>query len=398
VVDWLVRTEGAKTVVRWNGGAQAGHHVVTPDGRRHTFAQFGAGSFVEGVQTHLAAPFVLHPGALGVEAGYLARAGVPDALERLTVDERALVSTPFHQAAGRLRELERGADRHGSCGVGVGEAVGDALAAHADTIRVADLRRPELLAKLRAQQERKRAEVAGDGPDRALLDDPRAPERIVEAWAPVTSRLRVVEGFGETLRDGVTVFEGAQGVLLDQDWGFHPHTTWSDCTPAAAERLLADHGFDGESVRVGVIRAYATRHGAGPFPTEDPGWTARLPDSHNVTDAWQGAFRCGPLDLVLLRYALRVTGGVDRLAVTCLDRLAALPAPSVCTAYESGDLDPGAPGDLFWREGLGRHLRTVRPLLRPVRDADDLLDHLRASGAAPWLLSYGPAATDKRLA
>ncbi len=114
LTDWLVRRHGARLVVRFNGGAQAGHNVVTEDGRHHTFAQFGAGSFVPGVRTHLARPTVLHPLAMLVEARHLARKGVPDALERTTVSEGARVITPFHQAAGRLRALARGSGRHGT--------------------------------------------------------------------------------------------------------------------------------------------------------------------------------------------------------------------------------------------------------------------------------------------
>ena len=82
-VDAWVRTSGAHTVVRFNGGAQAGHNVVLPDGRHHTFSQWGAGSFVPGVATVLAAPVVVHPGALHQEAQALARVGIGDAWQRL---------------------------------------------------------------------------------------------------------------------------------------------------------------------------------------------------------------------------------------------------------------------------------------------------------------------------
>ncbi|MDQ3037226.1 MAG: adenylosuccinate synthetase, partial [Myxococcota bacterium] len=109
ITDFLVRELGARTVVRWNGGAQAGHTVVTGDGRAHTFSQFGAGTFVPGVRTHLAEPVVVHPTALLVEARYLERSGVGDALARLTIAESARLITPFHQSANRARESARGA-------------------------------------------------------------------------------------------------------------------------------------------------------------------------------------------------------------------------------------------------------------------------------------------------
>ena len=130
VTDALVRRDGAGLVVRYNGGAQAGHNVVTREGQHHTFAQFGAGSFVPGVRTFLAHPFVLHPTALLVEGDLLRARGVGDIFERLRVSERARVITPFHQAMNRLRELARGEARHGSCGVGVGETVQDLSLIH----------------------------------------------------------------------------------------------------------------------------------------------------------------------------------------------------------------------------------------------------------------------------
>src|SRR5580700_4081002 len=89
LTDFLVRRTGATLVVRFNGGAQAGHNVVAPDGRHHTFAQIGAGSFVPGVQTFLADRTVLHPTALGVEAAHLEAAGVLDPLSRVVASERA---------------------------------------------------------------------------------------------------------------------------------------------------------------------------------------------------------------------------------------------------------------------------------------------------------------------
>src|SRR4029453_64995 len=100
---------------RFNGGAQAAHTVVLADGRRHTFAQFGAGTLRPGVRTHLSRLMVVHPLALLTEAGHLAELGVPDVWDRLTVDRAALLSTPYHRERNRAKELARGADRHGSC-------------------------------------------------------------------------------------------------------------------------------------------------------------------------------------------------------------------------------------------------------------------------------------------
>jgi len=139
LTDFLVRHSGAGLVVRYNGGAQAGHNVVTSEGLHHTFSQFGSGTFVPGVKTYLSRDVVIHPDALLVEGNVLEAKGVTDAFARLRVSEWALVITPFHQAANRIREIARGMARHGSCGVGVGEAVEDAMRHPESCILAGDL-------------------------------------------------------------------------------------------------------------------------------------------------------------------------------------------------------------------------------------------------------------------
>ncbi len=137
--DFLCRRLNAHTIVRFNGGAQAGHNVVTPDGSHHTFSQFGSGSFLPEVYTVLSNPVVVHPSALLVEYDYLRKKGVYNPLDRLMIDARCRITTPYHQAAGRLRELQRGELAHGTCGVGVGETVHHALNHPNEVIHYADL-------------------------------------------------------------------------------------------------------------------------------------------------------------------------------------------------------------------------------------------------------------------
>ncbi|MEE7548313.1 adenylosuccinate synthetase, partial [Xanthomonas sp. Kuri4-1] len=150
-VDALCRQTGVHTVVRFNGGAQAGHNVVLDDGRHHTFSQFAAGSFDPQVHSVLSQAVVVHPSALLVEAQVLAGQGVAAPLQRLWIDARCRVTTPYHQAAGRLREWVRGAQAHGTCGVGVGETVAQSLRDPAAALRYGDLRsRTVALEKLEA--------------------------------------------------------------------------------------------------------------------------------------------------------------------------------------------------------------------------------------------------------
>ena len=445
IVDYLTRLHGAHTVVRYNGGAQAAHNVVTPDGRHHTFAQFGSGTFVPGVRTHLSRYMLAHPAALLRENLHLCAVGVEDALARTTVDRDALIITPPQQAANRLRELARGADRHGSCGLGVGETVADALADPAVALRAGDLcDRAAVRLKLRRLRALKLDELAPLLPalrgraeaeaELTVFRDADVIEACADLFATFARAVAVVDAdyTARLLREpGTVVFEGAQGVLLDEWYGFHPYTTWSTTTYRNAETLLAEAGYGGRVTRLGVLRAYATRHGPGPFVTEDERLAARWPDAHNAANPWQHAFRAGYPDLVATRYALAVAGGADALAVTHLDRLAHADhadhpnhpnsldraAPwVVCTAYRYGgpesdldgyaarhgpvvdDLLPPPVPDLARQERLTALLRSCTPCYGPCPRDEETYRALLAErlGVPVAIGSYGVTAQQKQ--
>ena len=125
--------------MRYNGGPQAAHHVVLADGRSHCFAQLGAGMLQPGTRTLLSPFMLVEPLALLREADRLTRLGVVEPLSRTTLSARSVVVTPFHKLLGRLRELSRGAERHGSCGLGVGQAFLDSQNPSLPSLRVEDL-------------------------------------------------------------------------------------------------------------------------------------------------------------------------------------------------------------------------------------------------------------------
>lgn len=386
VVDWLCASRPVHAVVRFNGGGQAAHTVVLPDGRRHTFAQFGSGTLRPGVRTHLSRFMVVDPLALVVEADHLTMLGVGDALARLTVDAGAPLATPYHRAANRARELARGAARHGSCGMGVGETMSYQLAWPDDAPVVGDCRAPKLLRhKLSRLRDRLADEV---GP----LDAPPVDD-CVDAFTAFASAVSIVDGAhtGRLLDSGSVVFEGAQGVLLDEWHGFHPYTTWSTTTFANAETLLAGRA----AVRLGVLRTFTTRHGPGPLVTEDP--ALDLPDPHNPTNPWQGAFRVGHFDAVAHRYALDVCGGVDALALTHLDVAERGDGVRMCRAYDWTDrLVPGPPGDLDRQEALTRRLETTVPVYDPVSPRNWVAAVEEELATPVAVTSHGPTAADKR--
>ena len=194
------------------------------------------------------------------------------------------------------------------------------------------------------------------------------------------------------LAAGRCVFEGAQGVLLDEWRGWHPYTTWSTTTFDNVAALCPSF------TRLGVVRTYTTRHGPGPFVTAAP---LDLPEAHNGVARWQGAFRVGHFDAVAHRYAVEVAGGVDGLAVTHLDAPPRAPELRICTSY---DLDgtrwdriaPGPSQDLGYQAGLTALLSRARPgvLERP----DDWSARIgELLGAPVFLESHGPSSADKKI-
>jgi adenylosuccinate synthase len=415
VVDWLVtraaRDEGrpVPAVVRFNGGAQAAHNVIRDDGRWHTFAQFGSGTFTPGTRTFLSRFMLVDPLALTAEAANLARLGVPDPLGLVTVDADALLTTPYHRAANRVREAARGDGRHGSCGMGIGETARYALEHPADAPRAADMTSPRtMVRKLTLLCDRLVAELPGNS--LASVDGTLPPPaELAAVYRAVADRIYLVgDGYlSRLLREGPVVFEGAQGVLLDEWRGFHPYTTWSTTTFANAAALLAEAGQT--ATRLGVTRTYQTRHGPGPFPTEDAG--LRLPEPHNGNGRWQGPFRTGHLDAVALRYAAAVAGavagagGVDAIALTHLDtarnHLAEL---RICRAYDTSGtgsrrvdrLPIGPYQDLAHQARLTELLLAARPVYGQAIAQQEWPDAVSEIAGAPLaLISRGPATADK---
>jgi adenylosuccinate synthase len=217
-------------------------------------------------------------------------------------------------------------------------------------------------------------------------------------------------------RPGASIFEGAQGVLLDERFGFHPYTTWSRTTFANALALLDEAGFEGRVTRVGIARTYFTRHGPGPFVTEDESLRNVLLENHNDDSGWQGRFRVGVFDAVAARYAIDAADGIDVLAMTHFDALPRLPR-RICTGYEL--VDETADGltassyfrmtanrishirkrvhaDVAYQEWVTQRLGRCRPVYRelPDRASETFLQAMHnelktrvgivSSGPMPW--------------
>ena len=424
--DALCRASGAHAVVRFNGGAQAGHNVLLPDGRHHTFSQYGSGSFVPHIVTLITEGMVVHPSALIEETRALERSGVADPLSRIMIDGGCLVTTPFHQAANRLRELLR-SEPHGTCGVGVGETVRLALEEPDTALRYRDLFDSRAA---RAKLEEIRLCLLRD---MDLADVPNTLVGKREAgllrdadvggrWLAMLSELlmRAPPTPRETIsgimrRDGCVILEGAQGALLDQDVGFHPHTTWSSTLPQSAQ-ALCDELVGGDQVcKLGVLRTYLTRHGSGPLPTHDAALDT-IAEPHNHSAGWQGAFRRGHPDAVLLRYACEAAQSLDGLLISHLDYFHGARSLNWCDAYRVPPafatcaepshaacridvLPKPAKDDWVARGRLTKLLFAAQPQYadKAITGAEEAIMHFEAASGVPVVYgAYGPRHQDVR--
>lgn len=359
VVDHLTREKGATVVMRFSGGAQAAHNVIAPDGRHHTFAQFGSGTFVPGVKTYLGAGMMVNPLDMFNEYYHLASLGEGDVWDRLSVNKNALVTTPIHAAANRLRESMRGDGAHGTTGKGIGETKW-ALKAFSEGLRVRDLGHPaatrnslvRLINNYSRVFEALLDEILLETDDSDLLAGrrPDLVEWMVDRYHEWSERTNIVDNYHlkEVVDEDLVILEGSQGILLDERRGFHPHTTWADLTPAAARAELRVAGVDSDEIHtVGVTRTYSTRHGAGPFPphsraTSDAGYEffKKHPiEPHNGDRGHPGKFFVGPFDAIAFSYAVNCTSP-DSIAVTHMDRFEDLVIPATGSCMTKRDSWP----------------------------------------------------------
>lgn len=353
-VDYLCRKHNIKNVVRFNGGAQALHHVTTEAGVTHGFSQFGSHSFVPGAKTLLSRFMLIEPIELMQEAYKLKQKGILAVLRTLFISADAPIIPYTNVLLNRIMEAARGNQRHGSCGLGIGLTQRDIDVGTKPVIRAGDLLNLSLLRSKVTEHFIATIEEArewiGDGKsvyaqELARFDVEQYLE-ILEAFAP---RVRIIPEtlFLSLIRRDAAVFEGAQGALLDQYQGTFPYCTRSTTTTANAETLLHDAGFTGAVTRHGLLRAYGTRHGAGPFVTEEK---VAIPLCDNSRGEWQGAFRQGWFDAVAARTALQFSQ-VDEIAITNLDRLNGLETIKYASVYRECE-------DKFY-DHLARRLRTV---------------------------------------
>ena len=363
VVHAVARSQRAHTVIK-RGGAQGSHGVVSAaTNQSYAFGQWGCGT-LDGISTHLPSHMIVSPEGLLNEAKELYEmTSVADPFALLTVDETALVATPLHGVASHLFELSLGSNSRGTVGTGVGQSYRDALKYPELALRVGDLLAPDLRDRLYAVRdcianyvwpvlldaEFLREDSADIRYELELLRDDGFVEYIARRFREAGKLAHIVphDYLAETIlrKEGVAVIESSHGVLTDNVQGFAPHTSAIRTLPEQSRQLLDDAGYMGQIVNLGVTRAYAVRHGAGPLPTGDTTRGRHLhPCSESQDNRYQGQVRAGALDGVLLRYAINVCGGptaFDGLAVTWFDQIKRDGEWLLCDRY-GGELDPAA--------------------------------------------------------
>jgi adenylosuccinate synthase len=330
MTDYLAWETGAE-VVRTNGGAQAGHTVTMPDGRRHVFSHIGSGALA-GAATHLSRFFAVSPVFFLAERDAVAALG---GNTDVRIDPRAPVTTPFDIMVNQIVELDRGNGRHGSCGMGFGETVernlrrGLAITA-ADLVggklglvskldRIRKTWMPERLAALGV--------AAIPSPFVELLLDDDVIRRFLVDCEALNDH---VDQRADSTIPANALFEGAQGLLLDQDYGAFPHVTRSNTGIVNMLAIAGEAGIDSIDATY-MTRTYTTRHGAGPLAHEgDDMAYAEIVDPTNSPNDWQGTIRAAPLDADILASAIRADLSRGNLAtpvrasigVSCLDQVA----------------------------------------------------------------------------
>jgi adenylosuccinate synthase len=325
IVDLL--TPNFTIVARYQGGHNAGHTVYA-NGRKFVLRLLPSGILHPGITCVIGNGVVIDPQALFAEIDELAAAGIAIG-DRLLVSDKAHLILPYHRELDLLSEARRGERKIGTTSRGIGPAYEDKIARRG--VRVGDMANIEALRTAVRHNVDARNRLIGD----SVMDADQVLAELATAWARMAPWVTDVSLFLSRARadNRAIMFEGAQGTLLDIDHGTYPYVTSSNATIGGVCTGLGvpPRAIDGV---LGVAKAYTTRVGEGPLPTE---LTGEIGDRLRETGKEFGAVtgrprRCGWYDAVAVRYAARVNG-LDALALTKLDVLDGMPELQICTAY-----------------------------------------------------------------
>ncbi len=395
-VDLLARDYAI--VARFGGGDNAGHSIEVGE-QKLALRIVPSGALVPSTKLHIGAGTVVALRGLVTELDGLAKIGVDTS--RISISDRAQIVFPFHATLDQAAERARGDAAIGTTGRGIGPAYVDRVGRAGVTF--GDLRNPAALA------EKIRRAMAAKASILSSVPDAPSEESVLADTLAAAQRLlpHVVDGvtyINEALERGEDILaEGAQGTLLDITYGSYPYVTSSSTVAGGACIGL---GIGPGAVRsvTGIVKAYCTRVGGGPFPSELPDDEAgRLREAGREFGVVTGRpRRCGWYDAVTARYAARVNG-LDRLIVTKLDVLSGFDRIGLVTGYRHADGSPagidamGEPGlqtEIEYHPGWTESIREVRQVKNLPSAARAYLDRLaNVSGVPVALVSVGPERT-----
>ncbi len=334
IVDLL--TQDHEIVVRYQGGANAGHTVVL-DGKKYKLSLIPSGIFNPNVKSVIAGGVVINPGSLLGEIETLTGQDIKIS-NNLMISERAHVIFPWHALEDKIFDTLAGKEAIGSTMRGIGpcyrDKVGRSLA-----IRVGDLYRDGLKDRIATVVDLKKKQLRGLVQSESVFDE-LDPTKIYDDYVNYAKQLKpfvcdtTAFLLGAVDADKKILFEGAQGALLDIDHGTFPYVTSSN---SSGTGVSSGSGVPGSFINrvIGIVKAYTTRVGGGPFPTEqDNDIGQRIRDRGNeYGTVTKRPRRCGWFDAVAARYTARLSG-VTCLSVMLLDVLSGFKELQICTAYE----------------------------------------------------------------
>ena len=334
IVDWLA--EQTTGVVRFQGGHNAGHTLVV-NGKKTILRLIPSGILHETLDCFIGSGVVVSPEALLGEIDELNAAGVKNVEQRLKIAATAPLILPYHIALDQAREKSRGADKIGTTGRGIGPAYEDKVARR--SVRAGDLVDMDLVAeKVRANLALYNVQLVHlHGAEVVQFEDVMAKieafrARVLPMIADVSRTLYEKNQRGERL-----LFEGAQGTLLDIDYGTYPFVTSSNCIAGAAS---GGAGVPPQMLNyvLGIVKAYTTRVGSGPFPTElfDDVGAGLAERGHEFGSVTGRPRRCGWFDAAALKRSIQVNG-ISGMCITKLDVMDGMKEIKICVGYTLPD-------------------------------------------------------------
>ncbi len=378
MTDYLA--EEANVVVRFQGGNNAGHTVVVGD-KEYKLHLIPSGILYEDKLNVIGNGVVVDPKALFEEIDYLEGVGVKVTPKKLIISDRAQLIMPYHKTLDKLKEKARGKNDIGTTGKGIGPCYTDKF--ERCGIRVCDLMHEDVFKeKLKENVEMKNAYITKVLDGEALNFDDILKEYLefAKKLKPFVQDTSVIV-YNDIKANKNVLFEGAQGMLLDIDYGTYPYVTSSNTTAGGVSSGIGI-GPNMITNAVGITKAYTTRVGKGPFPTElinETGdWIREKGHEYGVTTG--RSRRCGWLDLVIVKTAARVSG-LTSLAVTKIDTLAGLEKIKICVGYKFNntviDYFPASLEDLAKCEPIYEEFDGWDNRVEDVRSYDELHENVK---------------------